>query len=159
MSTFSHNFNIWHFVGAQGRNLVIRLMISLPCALTCIAENNNSMHVIGHDYIGRKIHLWKPPPQAQPLLLRNPSERTQLHRAVGDIPKQTFPPPGAQGDKIRSGLGVIIILQADRAALVFLGIEFHACAVGRFATDEAWLGISSILPAGDVVEKIPTWFL
>ena len=52
-------------------------------------------------------------------------QRIQPHRAIHHLAKQAVPLPDAQGHKIRPGVGVIIILQADRAALVFARVEFH----------------------------------
>jgi len=60
--------------------------------------------------------------QAQPGMLHNLPDRVQAHRLTVNFTEEACASPGDQGDKIRARLGVIISLETDGAAVVFLGI-------------------------------------
>jgi hypothetical protein len=56
-----------------------------------------------------------------PTTLGNLACLVQPHFTVHHMPKEAFPLAGASGDETRAGLGVIVSLEADGTAMVFVG--------------------------------------
>ena len=65
------------------------------------------------------------------------------------LPKQAFPPPRHNGDKIRPWLGVVVPFQPDRTAVMFLRsgcghlndrmIQSALCSISAAICNFAWL--------------------
>ena len=60
-----------------------------------------------------------------PFLHNNPPHVIQHHFPIHNFTKQAFTLPGAYRDKIRAGLRIIVILQADGMAVVYVGVVGH----------------------------------
>jgi hypothetical protein len=89
----------------------------------CGMDKNDPVYMIGHDHKRPQLHVRKPLAQPPPFPLHHLPHRAQAHLPRHHLPKQAFPLPRANRDKIRPRLGVIIARQADGMAVVFWGVK------------------------------------
>jgi hypothetical protein len=92
-------------------------------APTFVIQNEDPMHMVGHDnerpqFGGGKMY-W----DDAPTFSGDAANWGQNHFTIHHLPKQAFALPGADGDEIRPSTGVIITLPAYRAALVLVRVE------------------------------------
>ncbi len=83
-----------------------------------IINHNDPMHVIGHDAEFIQCHIRSELGSLVPFLQGNLAQGIQPHHPVNDPAEQPFPLVGIHGDEVRAGLGVIVSLQADGAAVM-----------------------------------------
>lgn len=95
----------------------------------------NPMNVIGHDDECIQCNMRKMGGNVQPASFSNAADRIQLHFAIHDVTKQRHTFIGDDGDEIRTGLGVIVPLQADGSAMMAVGVIWHESILrcGRFS--------------------------
>jgi len=78
------------------------------------------MDVIRHHDERVQFDRREPARQSIPFRQNHPSRIVQLHLATDHVAEQTRPILGADGDEIRPHLRIIVILQTDGPAMVFL---------------------------------------
>jgi hypothetical protein len=88
------------------------------------------MDMIGHDDKFVHDHKFEPFAQATPFVQRQETQSVQANCTFHYLTKQRCALVGYQGDEIRAGPGIIVSLQADGAAMVFLRVVFHGDFVG-----------------------------
>jgi hypothetical protein len=87
-----------------------------------VLENEDAVHVVGHDDPGIQRHVWVLPVQPYPRLGCDLSPFVQLHLVVHYLAQQALPVLHADGDEIGPGRGVIVTRQTDRTAMVFVAV-------------------------------------
>ena len=88
-------------------------------------NNNDPVHVIGHHDVCAQFHVREMLRDQAPVLLGDLSHGGQLHFAMDDISKQAGALMRNHRDEIRTGLGVIVFLEPDGAAVMFRWVVFH----------------------------------
>lgn len=76
-------------------------------------QQNDGVQMIGHDNEGIQFHVGVTQWQVLPTSLDNLAKAVQLHRTFANLPQEVPSVLGAKGDKICSGLRVIVFLKAD----------------------------------------------
>jgi len=76
-------------------------------------QQNDRVQMIGHNNEGIQFHVGITQWQVLPTSLNNLAKAVQLHRTVANFPQEVPSVVGAKGDKICSGLGVIVFLKTD----------------------------------------------
>ncbi len=100
----------------------IIIFTNRPVAPTC--DYYDSMHVIRHNYIVINFDFIADFGGFEPFQFHNFSNFIHHHFSIYHRSKQAFLLGCAYRDEICPGLGVIVILQADGAAVVDLRVEF-----------------------------------
>ena len=95
----------------------------------CFGNDDDSVNVVGHYDKFRNIDPWIMGWNLMPHHLNHVSCRAWLHFPFYYLSKETFPILAANGHEIRSGLGVIVIAQANGAAMANFRVEFHCFVV------------------------------
>jgi len=93
------------------------------------------MDVVWHGYKCRNIHMGETLAQFEPLLMGDLSKRIQLHFFIHYRTEQAVHLPGADGDEIGVGSGVIVAWQADGAAMIRWPEFDYKARWGRGAAD------------------------
>lgn len=87
--------------------------------------------MIGHDNECTQTDIGETLSQPLPFMAGNLTSAVQPHITILDLAEQAGAAVGDNGDEISAGLGIIVSLQADGTAMVFLWIEFHNCLYGE----------------------------
>jgi hypothetical protein len=86
-------------------------------------QHDNPVHVIRHDDKGvnayPRVMIW----YLVPCHAHHLARIAQMHGAIGDCAEKAFPVLCAYGNKIGAGAGVIVALQSDGTAVVFVGVK------------------------------------
>ena len=78
-----------------------------------INQGDDAMHVVGHHHEGVQLYARVTFWEIMPGPVHNPACIEQNHLVVEDLPEYTFPSNRYNGDKVCTGLGVIIASQTD----------------------------------------------
>jgi hypothetical protein len=101
-----------------------------------VLNNNNPMYVIGHNHKFANLNFRPDFGGFEPFGLDDVAKYIQHNFAIYHRTKHTFFLVNVYRYVIRPGLGVIVVLQTDGAAVVDLGVEFrlvgqsvHSCII------------------------------
>jgi len=90
-----------------------------------IHNQDNPVHVVGHDHKRIQFNVRVMVGQIVPCPDNDLPKWIHPHLALHHLAKQTFATLRANGDKIRPRLGIIVSLQTDAAAVVFIRVVRH----------------------------------
>ena len=88
-------------------------------------EDDDSMDVVGHDGKPVDVHARIENRQFGPDRFYHLAGVVQLHLAVNNLAEEAGAGLGDDGDEIGPGLGVIVSLEADGMAVVFVRVVSH----------------------------------
>ena len=103
------------------------------------------MKVVRHDYKCIQFQIWKSFGQPDPFLLHDIAPGAQAGFTVDNFTKCALPPTRDNGDEIHTRLRVIVILQADGTAVVFVRIAAGHRVIGSQVSAFGALSMDAVL--------------
>ena len=90
-----------------------------------VGDEDNTVKMIGHDHPFIQFNFLSNLGRMYPFLSDDGTNVIQTHSPLADIAKPTLPLVGAKGKKIRPWLSIVVSFQADRTAMMLLGVKLH----------------------------------
>ncbi len=90
-----------------------------------LGDDDDAMHVIGHDHVSIQCHVGKVLWDGLPAVAGNPAESIMSHFAVDDLAQQALAATYTYGQKVKPWRGIIMARQSYRTTVMFRFVVRH----------------------------------